>query len=563
MSLPNKINHLAPLTSLRLFAASMIFIFHLKGFWGFPSGSMLPLWQGVTFFFVLSGFILTYSYADMYEHKRVARFLWSRFARLWPLHLATLFVAAAFLEPDTPARAKDTGTLILNALLLQSFVPEQKVISSFNSPAWTISNEVFFYLMLPILVALLRRIWLVFALLAMTLALAMWISGSLVESGSLSKTTVSLIFHFSPPVRLLEFVFGVCLAKIFHAHREIRFSPATASVLEALALALVAAGMLTIKDTGAVIQSIFGVEAGKWFRLSGLFPLFGLLILIFAYSRGMLSKILSWPLLVLGGEISFALYMIHQLAIRTFLKQSDTFTALDDKVVVGLLVLFVFALSYLAFRFIEDPFRRAIVKRKNFFSTLGSQWRTSLMRKGTWISFGLIALVPLFQIYSVNTGYREADSQWVAAIKRQATRGSKPSFGNGLVSVEAYRVSPCGKLDICVDIVWKVDAKSARLELQRHVFIIQPQGKLFHEKWLAHKLLMNENAPTSSTPMMIGDRLRISKKLLRKSPDGNIKIKLVRSGRGQLAKDTTDGPTESAWTLTLLRVENKHGRATP
>src|SRR6478735_7442587 len=105
--------HLKALTSLRFFASASIVIFHIQGaMW--PGSAYTPLALGVSFFFVLSGFILTYAHRDDMD---MCRFYRSRVARLWPVHLATLMLALVLigqapLMPD-----------IANVLLLQAWVP--------------------------------------------------------------------------------------------------------------------------------------------------------------------------------------------------------------------------------------------------------------------------------------------------------------------------------------------------------------------------------------------------------------------------------------------------------
>ena len=79
------------LTGLRFFAGIAIVIHHLHQF-GLPA-YVLDGWllnNGVSFFFVLSGFILTYVYPTLETHHAVQRFWIARVARIWPAHMAAL-----------------------------------------------------------------------------------------------------------------------------------------------------------------------------------------------------------------------------------------------------------------------------------------------------------------------------------------------------------------------------------------------------------------------------------------------------------------------------------------
>ncbi|HDL8028536.1 TPA: acyltransferase, partial [Yersinia enterocolitica] len=121
----NSVTKLDALTTLRFFAAAMIVIGHvhpLFGSLGITDNFVLS--QGVSFFFILSGFILAYNYRTFQDNKSVKRFLVARFARIWPLHIATLTIWITLFYPniinDFISSTEITFKLILNILLLQS-----------------------------------------------------------------------------------------------------------------------------------------------------------------------------------------------------------------------------------------------------------------------------------------------------------------------------------------------------------------------------------------------------------------------------------------------------------
>jgi peptidoglycan/LPS O-acetylase OafA/YrhL len=103
---------------------------------------------GVDFFFVLSGFVLTWSYRP---GRSRGRFYWLRFARVWPLHLVTFLLAIALIGGGPWFSA------LLNVLLLQSWAPFSEVYGAFNTPSWTLSVEAFFYLLFPFMIRPLAR----------------------------------------------------------------------------------------------------------------------------------------------------------------------------------------------------------------------------------------------------------------------------------------------------------------------------------------------------------------------------------------------------------------------
>ena len=107
---------------------------------------------GLTFFFVLSGFVLAYGYLDRLAKPTgpaLRNYYIARVARIWPLHLLALGIALAF--PTGPWTG-NAGPLLANAFLVHSWMPSLEYIQSFNSVSWTLSLEAFFYLVFPLII---------------------------------------------------------------------------------------------------------------------------------------------------------------------------------------------------------------------------------------------------------------------------------------------------------------------------------------------------------------------------------------------------------------------------
>lgn len=206
---------LASITGLRWWAAFAVFVFHFRNLAPLPEPleSLAPFGNlGVTFFFVLSGFVLTWSWSPS---TPLTTFYWRRFARIYPLHLVTLLAAIPVFyslnpDPATPwVKPIELGVLVLCVLLLQGWWRDPAVLFSGNPVSWTLTSEAFFYSVHPWLSRVLRR-WAV--------------RGSLVAAG----VSIAVMFAFGaapvlspgswlaalplPILRVPEFVLGMCLA---------------------------------------------------------------------------------------------------------------------------------------------------------------------------------------------------------------------------------------------------------------------------------------------------------------------------------------------------------------
>src|SRR5664280_2264384 len=132
-SLPVRLDSL---TGLRYLAALMVAIFHIRTLFADQLANDTPSFfdpalvgsSGVTFFFVLSGFVLTWSHR-FEDTKR--GFLARRFARVYPTHALTTVIAVALAVISTGS--VDRGHLVIDAFLLQSWIPSGPWVSHLNT----------------------------------------------------------------------------------------------------------------------------------------------------------------------------------------------------------------------------------------------------------------------------------------------------------------------------------------------------------------------------------------------------------------------------------------------
>ena len=131
------------LTSLRFFAAAAVLLFHARGNFGLPTNFLAPfeLTQGVSFFFVLSGFILAFVYPKLDEAGAKGRFLLARFARIWPMHLASLVLYLLLLNEYGYT---GLAPLAANLTLLQTWWSDQAWYFSYNAVASEYIDRGFF-----------------------------------------------------------------------------------------------------------------------------------------------------------------------------------------------------------------------------------------------------------------------------------------------------------------------------------------------------------------------------------------------------------------------------------
>lgn len=204
------------LTGLRFLAALAVFAHHFTGLGGPGSGvARVPAFfpyttmgvHGVGFFFVLSGFLLAWGYRP---GTSVRLFYWRRAGRIWPAHLAASLLALVLLF-WWGGRATDAFSVLASVLLVQTWFPGVTPTLPGNSVAWTLSVELFFYALFPLLVrgALALRTRTLLAVsagsLAVMAAVNLWLLTHL--SGAAAEWVMR-----HPLARLPEFGLGLAVA---------------------------------------------------------------------------------------------------------------------------------------------------------------------------------------------------------------------------------------------------------------------------------------------------------------------------------------------------------------
>ncbi|HFT8008543.1 TPA: acyltransferase family protein [Burkholderia cenocepacia] len=301
------------LTSLRFFAASMIVLLHMNGtFW--PAIGMQGFTTGVSFFFVLSGFILCLVYGELRSVAEIRRFYSARIARIWPMHLLSI----ALLLIVTDAALPSWKIAAANIFLLQSWVPHPDWYFSLNGVAWSISTEFAFYALYPLLMWRLRWNWPVKLACAAFGIVACSLIYPIIRPANSDEAMLVLagLLYISPVARVLEFLVGMLTATLYsRVAYHIKGATSIWTLAEIAVCALVASGVQYAWPTYQNLSPQHP-QLAEWILQSGQFWALSALVFTFAVGRGALSRLLSSRPFVFLGEISFAIYMIHQVIIR-------------------------------------------------------------------------------------------------------------------------------------------------------------------------------------------------------------------------------------------------------
>jgi peptidoglycan/LPS O-acetylase OafA/YrhL len=345
------------LTGLRFVAALMVFVSHypIPGVGGAFSRMTDSGYIGVTFFFILSGFVLAYNYLDAFEGRvrdNLVAYFVSRLARIYPLYFFCIMLA--WVTAGVPAG------LSTYLLALQAWSPSVYVAYGLDGPAWSISVELFLYACFPLVIAafgvsgvLRKRTRLlastgVVLLVMIALATAFAVSGR----GALPMTDPTSAHRWlyrTPLTRLLDFMLGV-LAAVYY----LRFSTALSRHAETWSARLVYFSIAATIGTTA-IRSLFASSFS--FDVAYAVPFVIVILGVSINQKMALARVMSHRTLILLGESSFAFYLIHTMMRRIYPGDAGGVTPLAS---YGMFLGIVICTSIGLHVAIEIPCRRLI-----------------------------------------------------------------------------------------------------------------------------------------------------------------------------------------------------------
>lgn len=342
------------LQSLRFLFMTLIVLFHIVGK-DFEFGGDC----GVSFFFMLSGFVLSYSNGQkMIDGQfQLLSFLKKQLIRFYPLHILTL--AVMILLEARLGRYYDWYQLLPSIFLLQSWFPFERIIEVGNASSWFLCDLLFFYVMFPTLYKCFYRLAAKWMAVCGVVFLAVYIV--IVFSVPLQK--VNYVVCLSPVMRVMDFSIGIliarlCLSAIGESLSRYLQSlhPLWVTAVELIPVALVFLSYFVYVGISPRLRcvSLF------WLVLPPL-----LFIFIKADGlRGMVTSLLHQRSLVWLGGISLEIYLTHWPVMRmmnSILHSLGIDTYMPQFCIVLLTLLVFIVTASLTRRFFVEPVRQRLL----------------------------------------------------------------------------------------------------------------------------------------------------------------------------------------------------------
>jgi len=348
-------------------------------------------------FFVLSGFVIHYNYSRLFSTMRprwaIVEFLGARFARIYPLFICFFLVGLAVdgvLQWYYEHKLNLLLVMTHYLTLTQSWIyivlfGDRLLLDGPFGLSWSLSTEFFFYVTYIVLVLHVARVRSIAGLLVTAGAMSVLIltaygyaAGHRVAINTFAVQYMNQIgggehsvyrwfFYYSPYGRVFEFILGCLTAQIYAVLADRPVSPRE----ERWGLILLSASLVFLFGFAYVfVFRPFGADVAIYVTLlkQNFGCAVGLAVLIFCVSRyrsSTVAMMLSTPLMVQLGDLSFSIYAVHTWTLRIFERPSMDFRygmELEAAFRIVLAVALTLILSTATFRLIEVPARARVRK---------------------------------------------------------------------------------------------------------------------------------------------------------------------------------------------------------
>ena len=263
---------------------------------------------GVSFFFMLSGFVLALGYGGRVEQGQfdTNAFLMRQLLKFYPLHLLAL-VTIVVLDAHS-GHFLDWQHLMPAFLLLQSWIPLNEYNFAGNGPSWFLCDILFCYILFSKVYLGLNRL----TRTCLAWLLAVVVVAYLMFAFAIPADSVNSILYVAPWMRLIDFCLGILLCRLYCSASGRQWAQRMAgrnvTASELLAVVLLAASLLVYP----ILPQWLHCVALFWLVI----PPFLLFFALAEQGQGLVTRLLKHPSLQWLGGISLEIYLLHMLVLR-------------------------------------------------------------------------------------------------------------------------------------------------------------------------------------------------------------------------------------------------------
>ncbi|WP_432709510.1 acyltransferase family protein [Pedobacter sp.] len=336
------------LTFTRFLAAMVVVLYHYGKTSPLLSGEIMSTLlkygnSSVSYFFILSGFVMIIAYGNRKNKLDKLSYYISRIARIYPIYILALF-AVALIAYQSVTGLNPQG-LLLQSLLVQSWFPAH--VMTLNTPGWSLSVEVFFYLLFPLLLGIYNK----FSLKSLCYVIvAFWLVSQIVFTFLLLNPQYGVpakFLYYAPIMHLNQFLVGNLIGFLYFRFKKKNYD------IPLLLLIVAFPFLLLFVDRNTTNISFHNGLTAVYYA-----PF----ILLMALNNGRISSWLSKGVFVILGEISYGIYIL-QKPVHSVVRHVGEALRINDTLIEILFFVVLLGVSYFLYMLIELPGRQFIKAR--------------------------------------------------------------------------------------------------------------------------------------------------------------------------------------------------------
>lgn len=288
-----------------------IFLHHLVYPFAFGKGF-------TTFFYIFAGYITFYSFNKhnfKLTKKSYKNYILNKIIKNYPIYIITLLMSIPYLYP-CEHHIFNIKDFIIHSTMIQTLLPNYgDKIYMFNGLSWFLANLMIFYLIIPIIYHYSKKYKInknnIILLVILIATIAMHIIIAYIFRGNIEAYSKRFwLLYISPISRFLNFMLGFTLSNLIIINNKIiaKIPNYIFTILEIIAML----SIISISINISFIPESFYANGSEAILMSIL------LISVFSFDKGLISKLIGNKIFVKLGKNCIAYYMLHQVFINYF-----------------------------------------------------------------------------------------------------------------------------------------------------------------------------------------------------------------------------------------------------
>lgn len=360
------------LTGIRAIAVYLIFFKHLNFFSPQTQPNLYlfvnQFYTFLTFFFVLSGFLIYYKYHEIssLNKTRLYNYFINRISRVFPILIILISITFILGYYHGLYTGKEAVKLyLLNISLLKGFSSDYLLTGI--GPSWSMSVEELFYLLSPLIFLFTKKVLSLvkFVILFYLLGLLITYIFSLHPTEGFFSNNI-FMFNYTFFGRAFEFACGIYLAMLVKGKIKPLISKSPGKIILYTGLIIVVASVTLLFLIARNYEIMHATDSIPGILINNLLMPVGIVFIFYSliYHKSLLQQFLSSRLMVALGNSTYSFYLLHTTFVLSYI-----FKFISSNIFIAFILMIL--ISFIFHKTVEQPLaillRKKLSKKQNLY----------------------------------------------------------------------------------------------------------------------------------------------------------------------------------------------------